>query len=63
MDSRLFRYPLEVMKEKKAAIQRGTEKKEDLKYVLYSAHDSTVANFLEFLNLADFDFDNIPYAS
>lgn len=39
LGSRILRMPLRVMEEKVNAILSGSEKKEDLKYVLYSAHD------------------------
>ena len=52
-----------IMEQKINAILTGAEQRDDLKYMLYSSHDTQVANFLDFMNLADFDFDNIPYAS
>jgi hypothetical protein len=58
-----MRYPVKVMSDRVNAILNGTEQKHDLRYVMYSAHDTQVANLLEYLNLTDFDYYYIPYAS
>lgn len=69
MMSRMLRQPLAIMKSKvaemlgKEVITEGVEltrDEADLKYFIYSAHDTQVVNMMHFLQK---DFDFTPYAS
>eukprot|EP00349_Pseudokeronopsis_sp_Brazil_P000538 CAMPEP_0202965252 /NCGR_PEP_ID=MMETSP1396-20130829/9292_1 /ASSEMBLY_ACC=CAM_ASM_000872 /TAXON_ID= /ORGANISM="Pseudokeronopsis sp., Strain Brazil" /LENGTH=65 /DNA_ID=CAMNT_0049687911 /DNA_START=892 /DNA_END=1089 /DNA_ORIENTATION=- len=55
--------PLEKLAERLQKVYTGEDKWEDLKYVLYSAHDIQIANLVEFLNFADFDYLEVSFAT
>eukprot|EP00351_Strombidinopsis_sp_SopsisLIS2011_P003632 CAMPEP_0116878456 /NCGR_PEP_ID=MMETSP0463-20121206/10215_1 /TAXON_ID=181622 /ORGANISM="Strombidinopsis sp, Strain SopsisLIS2011" /LENGTH=189 /DNA_ID=CAMNT_0004526713 /DNA_START=703 /DNA_END=1270 /DNA_ORIENTATION=+ len=59
--SKLFRRPIEVM-QAKVDTDEG-HKYDDLKYLIYSAHDTQVVNILAFLKPKDLYWNNVPYAS
>jgi hypothetical protein len=63
MDTRLMRMPLGVMAQRINSIMDGTAKQDDLRYVIYSLHDYQIANLLEYLNLSDLHYDDVPYSS
>jgi len=58
-----MRYPRANMEHRVNSILNGTEKKTDLRYVIYSAHDTQIANLLEFFNFSEFFYDGVPYCS
>mmetsp|Transcript_14401 Transcript_14401/g.10134 ORF Transcript_14401/g.10134 Transcript_14401/m.10134 type:complete len:213 (+) Transcript_14401:672-1310(+) len=59
--SRIFRRPLKIMQDK--VDQDDEHKYDDLKYLIYSAHDTQVDNILTFLKPEDLYWNDVPYAS
>ena len=60
MMSRMLRKPLDLMKEKVDLAVSKLRQHKDLKFVVYSAHDTQVVNMMDFLQK---DFKWVPYAS
>lgn len=59
--SKIFRKPLAIMQDK---VDQETDKKyDDLKYLIYSAHDTQVDNIMTWLQPEDLSWNNVPYAS
>lgn len=54
---------MKVMKDRINSILQGIDKRDELRYVMYNAHDIQISNLLEFLRPTDFDYDFIPYSS
>lgn len=44
-------------------LKTGLDDRDELRYMLNSAHDTQVANLIWWLNSIDYDFIDIPYAS
>ena len=61
MMSRMMRTPLEIMSEQVTLTKTGEYK--DLKYLIYSAHDTQVVNMVSWLTQKTNGFDYVPYAS
>ena len=63
MMSRMLRKPLSLMKEKVdmlSGLNETNTTKKNLKFMIYSAHDTQVVNMMDFLQK---DFKWVPYAS
>lgn len=63
MDTRLMRFPLSTLSARLSSLISGTEKNTDMRYVLYSAHDTQIANLLEFFSFDDFHYTAVPFTS
>ena len=66
MMSRLMRRPYASMRRIVKELISGDDKKglfNDLKYIIYSAHDTQVDNLMVWLTQTKEIFNNIPYAS
>lgn len=63
VSSKQLRKPIQAIKDKVNNILSGLETKDDLKFILYSAHDGDIANLLTFLNPVNHNFIDIPFAS
>jgi len=63
MDTRLMRMPLSALHTRLQTVFGPTDPKDDLRYVLYSAHDTQIANLLEFMNFTDFHYIAVPFTS
>jgi hypothetical protein len=58
-----FRAPLKAMKERVAQIISNNTDRNNLRYLLYSAHDVQVANVLSWLQPVDHQVVDVPYVS
>ena len=58
-----MRKPVAAMKKRVSSLINQTAEESDLKYFLYSAHDSTVSNLITWLNAYNLEWDWIDYAS
>jgi len=58
-----MRKPLEVMEGRVAALAKGEQDAEALKFMIYSAHDDQIDNMMVFLTGTYDSFDFVHYAS
>lgn len=51
-----LRKPMDIIRDKVDRVIKGIEGNDDLKYMMYSSHDDTMANTLMFLKPYNFNF-------
>jgi len=61
--TKLFRKPLQAISDKVDAILAGKESQNDLKYIMYSAHDDNIANAILFFQPYNYYLSYVPFAS
>ena len=63
MVSKELRKPLQALKERVETLINGEEDLEQVRYMLYSAHDTQVSTTMFVLSPYKYDFKTVPFAS
>mmetsp|Transcript_15926 Transcript_15926/g.15340 ORF Transcript_15926/g.15340 Transcript_15926/m.15340 type:complete len:121 (-) Transcript_15926:298-660(-) len=59
--SRMMRVPLQKLQERLEKVYADSAQPQDLKYVLYSAHDIQLANLIKFMAFSEFNYLEISF--